>query len=129
MLITEADKQKSQKFRQMCELRRLEMRRDLFLLFEENVPKSITGLPYDIWLDKAGSERRVQHNEPRLKVKVDNNNFVSVSIAAEPKILAGRKISKFNKVSKWIQKHDDILMRYWNREINHSDFVDLISRK
>ena len=129
MLITVADRQRSKEFRHMCELRRLQMRRNLFLLFEENVPKSITGLPYDIWLDKAGSERRVQHNEPRLKVKVDNNNLIPVSIAAEPKILAGRKISKFNKVSKWIQKHDDILMRYWNREINHSDFVDLISRK
>ena len=124
MLITWEDRKRSKTLMQMWKLRRLEMMRNLFLLFEENIPKSITGLPYDIWLDKAGSERRVQHHVPRLKVRVDKDNLIPVSIESDPKVYAGRKIDKFKEISNFIKSNKNILMRYWNREIEHDDLID-----
>lgn len=128
MLITVEDRQRSKEFRYMCELRRLERIRKLLLLFEENIPKSVTGLPHDIWIDDAGGERQVQHNKPRIKVRV-NGDFIPVSIEAEPRILVDKKIPKFNKVSKWIQDYKDVLKSHWDGEINSNDFMDSLSGK
>ena len=72
MLIRICDRWENRIFRRVCELRRRERIRSLFMLWEGNLHKSRTGLPYDLWIDDAGSERRVQHNQPRLKVRVKN---------------------------------------------------------
>ena len=128
MLITVEDRQRSKEFHQVRELRRLEKIHSLLMLFEENIPKSVTGLPHDIWIDDAGRERQVQHNKPRLKVNV-NGDFIPVSIEAEPRILVDKKIPKFNKVSKWIQNYGDVLKHHWDGEINSNDFMDYLSGK
>lgn len=36
-----------------------------------NLLKKDTGLSHDLWLDDAGSTRKIGHHEPRLKVKVE----------------------------------------------------------
>ena len=98
-----------------------------WILSEVNVLKSRTGLQYDLWIDDSGTERQVQHNKPRLKVKVDGDR-IPVSIEDEPEILVNKKIPKFNKVSSWIKNHNNDLMRYWNREINDKEFIRSLSR-
>lgn len=50
-----------------------------------NVSTEDTGLPYSIWIDSAGKDRR-SHNDLRIKVKVDGK-FIPVSISKNPEIL------------------------------------------
>lgn len=129
MIIRMSDRLKSQKFRRLCELRRRARIRSLFMLLEENLHKSLTGLPYDLWIDGAGNERNVQHNKPRLKVKV-NGELIPVSMGAEPSILPkNKKIPKFGVVRNWIANNNPWLMRYWNREISHDDFIESLFKK
>ena len=96
MIIRISDRWENRMFRRMCELRRRARIRSLFMLWEENLHKSRTGLPYDLWVDKAGNERQVQHNKPRLKIKV-NGELIPVSIEAEPRILIDKKIPNRQK--------------------------------
>ena len=98
------------------------------VLRESNLFKFKTGLPYDLWIDDSGAERQVQHNEPRLKVKV-NNDLIPVSIKDTPMILADKKIPKFGKVSSWIKNKRSVLMQYWNKEIDKEKAIKLLYRK
>ena len=42
--------------------------------------KNDSKLKYDIWLDSAGSIRKVPHNKPRVKLLVDGN-IIPISIS------------------------------------------------
>lgn len=57
--------------------------------------KNDSKLKYDIWLDSAGSNRKVPHNKPRIKLVVDNN-MIPISISKNPKFLVD--VSKYKKL-------------------------------
>ena len=50
-----------------------------------NVSKDDTDLPYDLWIDSDGKNRKAGHNSPRLKVDVDGD-IIPVSIINDPQI-------------------------------------------
>lgn len=85
-----------------------------WLIFSKNQ----TGLPYDIWLDSSGNGRNTSHNLPRLKVTLDKDNRISVSISKEPEILAKNKsradIPKFRQLVKRMRLNFDNLIKFWN---------------
>ena len=92
-----------------------------------NISKDKTGLPFDIWLDSVGKDRKVSHRKPRLKVRLDNKELIPVSIEKEPKILVkGKDIPKFRQFRKFLLLNYEILMKHWNLEIEDDDVLDLI---
>lgn len=93
------------------------------------LPKSYTGLPYDVWIDSKGKDRVLQHNKPRLKVKV-NGNRIPVSIEDPPEILvkSTSSIPGFNEISKWIIGKKDVLLKHWKGEINDREAIDLLKK-
>lgn len=97
-----------------------------------NILKNQTGLPYDIWVDSSGNIRNVQHNLPRLKVTLDKNNRIPVSISKEPEVLAKNKskedIPKFRLLVKWMRLNFDSLIKFWNQEIDFDALVDNLKK-
>ena len=64
---------------------------DLFCM-ANLVPKR-TGLSAYIFSEHSGVQRNVQHNVPRVKISTQDSS-ISVSIEAEPRILAGESTIK-----------------------------------
>lgn len=99
-----------------------------------NLEKDESGLPYNIWLDSVGKYREVSHNLPRIKVDIYNNCKILVPVSIDksnPENLSRNphiKINKFGKVSKWIIKNYDILIKHWNHEIKDSQALNMLNK-
>lgn len=92
-----------------------------------NVSKEDTGLPYDLWIDSEGKDRKTQHSMPRLKVDV-NGDRIPVSIEQNPKILADKEIPKFARVKKYIQKYYNVFIKHWNKELTDKQALNLLNK-
>jgi len=93
------------------------------------IDKSLSGLPYDIWLDPAGDRRNTRHNSPRLKVNVDGV-LIPYTIGDIPKqaVSDKRKVNHENKIIRWIQQNKDILLKQWRCEISDKEALDLVKK-
>ena len=89
------------------------------------VDKDEFDLPYDIWLDPAGSSRNVKHSLPRLKVVVDGQR-IPFSISDDPKPLVNRVIKDQNRICEWIIKNKENLLKQWRREITDKQVLEVL---
>ena len=101
---------------------------DDYLFEMANLTKADSGLDYDIWIDSVGNLRKGSHNEPRLKVDVDNDRIPVLIDEKEPKILVNKKIKGFNKIKKWIIQNYDILIKHWNKELTDRQALNALSK-
>lgn len=98
------------------------------LFFEmANVSKEDTGLPYDIWIDSNGKDRKIGHNSPRIKVDVEGDR-IPVSISNDPKILVSKEIPKFSIIKRYIIKYLDVFLKHWNKEITDRQALNLLNK-
>lgn len=80
-----------------------------------NVSKEDTGLPYDLWIDSIGVDRKGKHSSPRLKVQV-NGKLIPVLISENPDIpdsLKRKGIKDFphlSEVKKYIKAYLKVLL-------------------
>ena len=88
-----------------------------------NVSMKDTKLPYDIWIDSEGKNRKTKNDYPRLIVDC-NGDMIPVSISKNPEILVKKKISEFPKVSSWIKKYFATLLQHWNKEITDREALN-----
>ena len=91
------------------------------------VDKDEFDLPYDIWLDPAGSSRNIKHSLPRVKVVVDGQR-ISFSITDDPKPLVKKKIRGEQRIKEWIIKNKENLLKQWNREITDSQVLQVLEK-
>ena len=91
------------------------------------VDKDEFDLPYDIWLDPAGSSRNVKHSLPRVKVVVDGQR-IPFSITDDPKPLVKKKIRGEQRIKEWIIKNKENLLKQWNREITDSQVLQILEK-
>ncbi len=86
------------------------------------VDKNISGLPYNIWIDPAASNRNVPHNSARVKVEI-NKQRVPYLVSDNPKCLVKNRgtILKEAEVIKWLRQNKDILLRWWRNEITDKE--------
>lgn len=106
------------------------------LLYEmSNFRKHITGLPVNISLQiETDEEKQYQHNLPRLKFQNNNSDritsksdLIPVSIDPKnPKVLIDKEYNKkyFEEVKKWIIKNYDLLIQFWDQEIDEFELKD-----
>jgi hypothetical protein len=98
--------------------------------------KEKSGLPYDIWFDFIGKDRRKNSDIPRIKVLLPSGVAFPVSIEDDPKIIEPwySKIDKLeednqideermNKIYRFIKKYKDVLIRYWNKETDERNLM------
>lgn len=108
-------------------------------LFEmSNVRKKYTRLPVNIWLDDMGVYRKNTHNLPRIKFQANTSDKVSgigipMSISKNPEILIDNPDTELNnyeigQVKNFIIRNYDLLMQYWNQEIDILEFLQRVKK-
>ena len=105
--------------------------RTLILTEMANIPITKTGLPFVGWIDTQGSDRNVEHNLPRIKVKI-NGDYVPVSISKKPKPLVKgmlkNDIPDYRLFKKWMNLNYDLLMKQWNGLIDDIELKSLLKK-
>ena len=111
------------------------------LLYEmSNFRKHITGLPVNLSLQiETDEEKQYQHNLPRLKFQNNNadrvtskSDLIPVSIdPKDPKVLIDKPYDKkyFKAVRQWIIDHYDLLIQFWNQEIDEFELRDALKQE
>lgn len=109
-----------------------------------NISKEFTLLPVNIWVEESGVERDVEHNEPHLKFqnsksnKLDRTKLIPISISNEEPIILIKDFDmkklelsgkEFKVLQNWIRYHYDLLIKYWNSEIDTTKLISNINRK
>ncbi len=100
------------------------------LFTEEKLIKDITGLKFAIWIDPAGKNRNVSHNEPRLKVYFEGKEY-PVLFKTEVKFADEDNVPKELKrelpaIQKFVYHNKRELIAYWYR---YFDDFDLLKKK
>ena len=93
-----------------------------------NATKNDTGLPYDIWLDSAGKNRKNKRSEPRFKVSIDND-LIPISISKDPKVLIEKEIKKWSLIKKFVVDNYEDLMKHWNGELTDREILNILYDK
>ena len=93
------------------------------------IDTSLSGLPYEIWLDPAGKSRNIRHHMPRLKVCVDGEQ-IPFTISDNPRqaVSVRKKIKHEAEIISWIRQNKDVLLRQWNREISDKEALQYIEK-
>lgn len=98
-----------------------------------NIEKEDTGLPYNLWLDSIGKNRKNEHSgNPGLKINV-NGNLIPIEISDNPEIpesvlkVSGKKfIKNLPIIKKYIKAYKEILLAHYNREITDNQVTSLL---
>jgi hypothetical protein len=92
-----------------------------------NVFPKHTGLPFVVWMSYKGG---AQHD---VSVKVSHgpevlpSEMVSVAIRPHVHLVEGNmSTSDLELLTKWIELNQDVLLKYWEGEIDTKDAVDAI---
>lgn len=107
-----------------------ELNEDL-LLEMANLSHQKTGLPYDIWIDSEGVNRKNTHDGPRIKVKV-NDQFIPFEISDNPDIPNTVKktgVTDFlhkNKIREYVIAYKKILLAHYYKQIDDTDALNLL---
>src|SRR6266571_6032510 len=97
-------------------------------LFEmANLFSKHTGLPFVVWISYKGG---AQH-DVRVKVspgpKVFPSQMVSVAVRPYVHVVEGKmSASDLAGLTKWIELNRDVLVKYWEGDIDTKDAVDAI---
>jgi hypothetical protein len=86
-----------------------------------------TGLPFVVWISYKGG---AQH-DVRVKVspgpKAHPSEMVSVAIRPSAQVVEGKmKAADFALLAKWIHLNHDVLVKYWDGDIDTKDAVEAI---
>jgi len=86
-----------------------------------------TGLPFVVWMSNRGGAR----HDVRVKVspgpKAIPSEMVSVAIRPEVYVVDGKMdAGDLADLTKWIELNHDVLLQYWEGEIDTKDAMDAI---
>lgn len=93
-----------------------------------NYTTNRSGLPYPIWFDDLGQNRKNTHNIPRLKIHMPSGNLIPIAISNKPYILLkGTQLRKAEKeltdnpkkeMFDFISKNHKLILQHWNGDID-----------
>lgn len=95
-----------------------------------NLRQQSTGLPMIIYV----SEKVTMRHGPRIKVQsnhatnLQKENLVTVTISDSPELFGNLDNKDFNLVKKFIALNKDILIQYWETEIDTSEFIKKLKK-
>lgn len=97
------------------------------------VNKQDTKLPYDLWIDSIGKDRKNTHYLPRIKVEVNNKQIPVLIDEHNPDIpdsVKKKGIETFKdiqKIKEYIKVYYDVFMKHWNREISDREALNQLN--
>ena len=99
-----------------------------------NIRKGRTGLPCNVYIQfQLDNKKKYQHNKPRIKFQNNKSDrftslsdSIPVSIDNDPQVLIYAKYNEtiFKQVKKWIILNKELLLEYWNQNIDDYEFVE-----
>ena len=101
-----------------------------------NINKKRTGLNVNIWSDGQGCLRNKPDVVPRVKLISDDSVSISVSISANPEVLAPKDWQKrykkslvvaFNEGIEYVARNHDLLMKHYKDTDGSFDDYDLFN--
>jgi Domain of unknown function (DUF4160) len=102
---------------------------DSELLFEmANLVQRDTGLPFVVWISPKGNAR----HDVRVKVsrtpKAVPSEMVSVAVRPNVRLVEGKmSASDLKLLRRWVELNRDVLVRYWDGDIESTkDAINLI---
>lgn len=88
-----------------------------------DVRPQTTGLPFVVRISQRGSARHDVRIE-LLRTPRAGPDWISVAVRPEPRDLSGTLAgSEWTKVRRWVQLNSDVLVRYWDGDIAHTEDV------
>lgn len=103
-------------------------------LFEmANVDTVDSGLPFSVWIDHNGVDRRVKHNSPRIKIEIDHKLLPYLIDDSEPKFLTNtshvKKIKSrdIDELNRWVIENYQVLMDHWNGLISDKEALNKLT--
>jgi hypothetical protein len=94
-------------------------------LFEmANLRPERTGLPFVVFISQKGGAR----HDVRIKLarapKVRPSEMITVAVRPVPRIIRGSVTARdFELVKKWLELNRDVLVGYWNGDIEYTEDV------
>lgn len=96
-----------------------------------NIPSRISTLPYSLWLDSAGKNRKVKHSGLRFKAEANNvkitagfiNDKFTTYKTTKKDINAFGYIKELQKFAERIKL---VLEMHWNGDISDPEIIDII---
>lgn len=101
------------------------------LLEMANLSHKRTGLPYDIWIDSEGVNRKNTHYGPRIKIKVDDR-FIPFEISDDPDIPESVKKTGLvdfphkNKIREYVSAYKKVLLAHYYKQIDDTEALNLL---
>jgi len=91
-----------------------------------NLKQNTTGQPFELWLDEFGKDRKVQHNEPRFKVKANGIELDCILHSDDTIEIVNntRDIQKFKyakEAENFIYTYRNLLRMHWNHDADTGD--------
>ena len=104
-----------------------------------NFRKNVTGLPVNLSLQiQTDEETQYKHNLPRLKFQnntadkiTSRSDLIPISIdPVNPKVLIDKPYEEqyYNAVRQWIINHYDLLIQFWNQDIDEFELKDALTK-
>jgi hypothetical protein len=92
---------------------------DFFLM--ANLTLKLTGLPFVVWILRRGNAR----HDVRVKLSPGPrfiSDMTTVAIIPETRVIEGQmKTQDFAPLNQWIQLNRDVLIRYWDGDIEFTE--------
>jgi hypothetical protein len=92
-----------------------------------NLGQKHTGLPFVVWISVRGGARHDVRVKVSQNLKATAGQLVSVAIRPEVRVVAGEmSASDLALLRQWIRLNEDVIVRYWNSEIDTLDALEEI---
>ncbi len=88
-----------------------------------NLLPDLTGLPFVVFISQRGGAR---HDDVRIKLarsaRVRPSEMLTVALRPGPRLIRGEmNASEFDLVRRWIELNRDVLIDYWNGDIEYTE--------
>ena len=101
---------------------------DVFFDAANLYPKH-TGLPFVVWISVRAGARHDARAKVSLDPKAQPDELVSVAIRPEVRVVEGTMSQEhLRALAEWIELNREMLLQYWNGDIDTVDAVSMIQK-
>jgi len=113
-----------------------EIFQEQMLMEMSNLRYKTTGLPVIIFVSSGYTEGKMLQHSPRIKVsktyseKMNPFDTFSVTISKNPEVIGDHQIKSkdLNKIKEFVKENYDVLIEYWEGEIETLDMLHSIQK-
>jgi hypothetical protein len=87
-----------------------------------NLRPERTGLPFVVFISQRGGARHDVRIKLARGVKVRPSEMITVAVRPTPRLVRGKlSAPEFDLVRRWIEGNMDVLVDYWNGDIEYTE--------